>query len=308
VKEVTEVSLKFNFDQLSGDTFTELNLVPKPGTAFAKDVAAQQATSNRFGKLVPKDAAVGVVVKAPLFAKELREIATALVEAGRDELNEGNLPEKLKPVVEEAAKGLIKSVEAGNLDAGLALVGPNQAGTFTLIAGISLDNSAAVEKALREGAKASEFAKEFEFDAAKVGEVSIHKVPLLRVFPEEALGELAKGFGDKPPAYVAFAKDAVFIGFGADALSVVKTALATKPEPAPWIELTGNMARLQKFVTTIDERAGAMFAKHLGTDDKAVSMFRLTVDGGQSLKVKITVNVRYLPKAFLIDEMGGAKP
>ena len=43
VKEVTEVSLKFNFDQLSGDTFTELNLVPKPGTAFAKDVAAQQA-------------------------------------------------------------------------------------------------------------------------------------------------------------------------------------------------------------------------------------------------------------------------
>jgi hypothetical protein len=68
LKEATEAGFAFSFDQATGDTVTELTLVPKAGTGLAKEVAAWGQTSNRFAGVVTKDAAFGVVVKAPLFA------------------------------------------------------------------------------------------------------------------------------------------------------------------------------------------------------------------------------------------------
>jgi hypothetical protein len=59
-----------------------------------------------------------------------------------------------------------------------------------------------------------------------------------------------------------------------------------------------------KFVGAIGDKpgadVGAEAAKHFGTDDKAVSALRLTVAGGQTLKVKATLNVRYIPKLFTV--------
>ncbi len=309
LKEVTEIGLKFTFDAMTGDTLTELTLLPKAGTAFGKEVAAQGTTANRFAGFVPKDAVVGAVLKAPLFAKELREISGVMLEAGQEELKSADVHEKLKTVIDEAVKGLTRSVKAGELDAAIALVGPDKDDKFTLSVGLSFDDPTAVEKALREAAKAPDLAKDFTFDVAKVGGVGIHKVPLHRLFPEEVLGELAKVLGEKPLAHVAFAKDAVFIGFGPGSLDAVKNALEAKPGPAPAFDITANMSRLKKFATVIDPMAGMMVAKHLGTADKQVSMFRVTVEGGQALKVKMNMNVRYLPKLFIVSEAeGNVKP
>jgi hypothetical protein len=113
------------------------------------------------------------------------------------------------------------------------------------------------------------------------------------------LAQIGKFFGDDAPLYLAFAKDAAFVGFGTGSLDGVKAAAAAKTGPAPAIDLIWNSGRIQKFVAAIDERAGMEVAKHLGTDDKAVSALRLTVDGGQTLKVKFTFNVRYVPKLIM---------
>jgi hypothetical protein len=51
-------------------------------------------------------------------------------------------------------------------------------------------------------------------------------------------------------------------------------------------------------------RAGVEAAKILGTDDKAANALRLTVEGGQTLKVKANLNVRYLPKMFFAATFG----
>jgi hypothetical protein len=66
-----------------------------------------------------------------------------------------------------------------------------------------------------------------------------------------------------------------------------------------------NMNRLQKLVAAFDENAAAMVGKHLGTDDKAVSALRLSVEGGAALKVTAVMNVRYLPKFFLVADAAG---
>jgi hypothetical protein len=306
LKEVEEVGVTFNFDAMSGDTVTELTIVPKAGSATAKEFAAIGPTTNRFAGLVPKDAVFGVTLKAPLFAGEVREITAAAIENIQSGLGRSNLPEKLRPVMDETLKGFLRSVKADKLDAAFALAGPDKGGKFTLVAGISFDDTAALEKAMREAAKDTTLAKEFEFDAAKVGDVNVHKVPLTKLFPDDAVRDLAKVFGDKPPAYVAFAKDAVFLTFGPGALDAIKTLAASKPGTAPAFDVTWNSGRIQKFVATMDERAGMESAKHLGTDDKAVSAMGLTVAGGQTLKVKLTFNVRYIPKLFMVFLRGGA--
>lgn len=308
LKEATEVGVRFDFDRATGDTVTELALVPKAGTALAKEVAARAKTTNRFAGVVGKDAALGVVVKAPLFAKELRDIGGALVEAGTEEVKRLEIPEKLKAVADEAGKALGRVVGSGTLDAAVALNGPDADGKFALVVGLSFDDPAALEKALRAAAKDGDLAKDFQFDVAKVGDVSVHKVPLARLIPEEAAGGFAKVFGEKPAGYAAFAKDAVFVGFGAGALDAVKAALEAKPGPAPALEVTGNTKRLQKLAAAIDPMAGEEFAKHLGVEDKSATFLRVTVEGGDKLTARATLNVRYLPKLAVADKVEVVPP
>lgn len=303
VKEVSEVGLKFTFDPMSGDTVTEITLVPKPGTALAKEVAAKGATTNRFAGLVPKDAAAGLLVKAPLFSPELRDIAAALFEYFGDELKETpDVPERLKPVVTDGLKALAGAAKGGTVDAGFALLGPDKAGKFTLVAGLSLADTANVEKALRLLAKDVDLGKDIELDVAKLGGLSVHKVPLLRLLPDEAREPLGKVFGEKSSGAVAFAKDAVFVAVGPDAVEAVKSAVEAKPGPAAAVDVTANAAKLQKLAAAIDPMAGTEFAKHVGTEDKPLAALRVVVEGGQKLTAKVTMNVRLLPKLVMAFE------
>ncbi len=296
VKEASEVGLKFGFDPMTGDTTTELKVIPKDGTALAKEIAAKPPTASRLAAIIPKDAAVGFTVQAPLFAKELREIVGALFGTAEAGLADAEIPEAFQPLVKQALKGLTGSVKAGKLDAAVALVGPNKDGKFTFMVGLSMDETAALEKVARATVKASEFAKEFEFDVVKVGDVGVHKIPFARLLPEDAENDLAKIFGDKLAGATAFAKDAVIFAFGPDAVDSVKTALEAKPIAAPVLEITGNAAKLHKLATAIDPMAAGMFAEILGTEDKQVTAMRVTVEGGKDLTIKAVFNVRYLPK------------
>ena len=304
VKEASEVGVRFTWDPMSGDTVTELTLVPKPGTPLAKEIAARPATANRFAGLVPKNAAVGGVIKAPLFAPEIREIVAAALEAGVEELKgDGGLPEMFHKLADEIGSSLVASVKKGELDGAFALVGPDKNGKFTFVGAASLEDAPKIEKALRQVARAAAIAKDFEFNAAKVGDVGIHKVPLLIAAPDGPRREFAKFLGENAPSYVAFDKDAAFLAVGPDALEAVKAALAVKPCPAPHIDLTANMKSLHKLVGAVGgEQSATTFAKFLGTDDKAVNILRITDAGGEKLTVKITVNVRYIPKFFLVAE------
>jgi hypothetical protein len=141
--------------------------------------------------------------------------------------------------------------------------------------------------------------KLFEFDAARAGGVGVHKVPLGLLFAKNA-DEFARVFGEAAPGYVAFAKDAVFAGYGPGALDGVKAALEAKPGPAPAVEVVGNAKRFQKFLAAVDEKVGAEFPKHLGADDTLVTALRVTVEGGNELRVRAAVNVRYLPKLIVV--------
>jgi hypothetical protein len=226
-----------------------------------------------------------------------------LTEANLAALRNQALPEKLKAVVEELEKGSGRAAKAGKADQAFALLGPNAAGKFTLLMGMSFDDPSALEKAVRALAKDADLGKDFELDAAKVGDVAVHKVPLAKLLPGAEEG-LATVFGDKPQGAVAFAKDALFVSFGAGAVDAVKAALEAKPGPAPLLDVGGNMSKLNKLVTAVDPRAGAEFVRQFGADDKPFNALRVAVAGGEKLTVKGTLNVRYLPRLVMMFAVG----
>jgi hypothetical protein len=303
LKEASEISIQFSWEPTSGETFTELVLTPKPGTPLAKEIATRPATIQRFAGLVPTNAAVGVAAQAPLFTKEVRAIVEPLVGLIEGEAKHQDLPEAFRPLVEELGKSIQASVKKGDLDGAIALTGPDKGGKFTLVGAISLTDTTAIDKAVRQAAKSADLGKQFELDAAKVGEVTIHKVPLARAAHENMLRGLNRITGEEPPSYIALAKDAVFVSYGPESLAAIKAAIEAKPGPAPVLELTGNMNRLHKLVALLAGDVGAdQFAKALGTDDKPVNMLRITVEGGQTFKAKVTMNLRHIPKFFIISE------
>jgi len=301
-KEAAELAVRLTWDSSNGEVSAELAITPKPGTDLAKDIAANAVITNRFAGLVPKDIAVGAIFKAPLYAEETRKIVAALLEAGQEQLKSepGGFPKQFHPIVDEVAKGLIGSVKKGDFGGAMALVGPDKGGKFTIVGGLSLENAPAVEKAARDLVKGQDFAKIVELDAAKAGDVNIHKVSLLTVFPERDRAEFSKMFGENAPGYVAFASDAVFVALGSDALERIKAAIAAKPGPAPMLDIVGNMKRLHATIAaTGGEREAGEFAKIMGTDDKLVSMLRVAVAGGDKLTVKGALNVRFLPRVAM---------
>lgn len=302
LKEVEELTMRFNWDQATGDTRLDLGLVPNAGSPLAKEIAAIPATTNRFAGLVPKNAAAGITFKAPLFAQEIQEIAAALLEAGKVELTMGDLPEAFHPIADEIASGLIRSVKKGQLDGAIAML-PSKGDHFTVVGGVSCDDPSGAEKELRKAGQLAALVKLFEFDVAKVGAVSIHKVPFHRGIPAVIAEDFAKVFGQDAPGYVAFAKDAVFAAYGPDALEAIKTALAVKTGPAPAFDLVGNMKSIHKLVSALGgEKPAALFSQHVGTDDRAASLVRVTIERGKNLTARIEVNLRYLPRAVIIGE------
>jgi hypothetical protein len=243
------------------------------------------------------------VVKAPLFAKEVQEISAALVGAIEGIAKLAKVQESFQPLAEATAKSAVQTIKKGDLDIALALVGPDKDGKFTVVVALSLTDTTAIDKALREVAKADAQPKEFEFDVEKVGGVGIHKVPLARAAGEEIIRELGGIFGENPPSHLALAKDALFVSFGPESLTAIKTAIEAKPGPAPVLELTGNVNRFSKYIPLLGARDKdvATFVRLFGSDDKQVSLLRVNVEGGQKLKAKATLNVRYLLRLQLLD-------
>ncbi|WP_439629307.1 hypothetical protein [Gemmata sp.] len=302
MKEAEEVRVSLGFDPAGGEGALELVVVPKPGTALAKDLAAVAPTTNRFAALVTKDAAAAVLFKAPLFAKELRDIAGAQYDGFAEAVKDAPLPEKLRPVVAEGVKGVARAFKAGSGDCAVVLNGPNADGKFTVVAALAFDDPAALDKALRELAKDADLGKEIELDAAKAVGGSVHKVPLHRLLPDGGGEGLAKVFGDKPAGAVAVGKDAVIVAFGPGAVEAAKAALEAKPAAAPALDVTANMSKLHKLVALTDPMGGGTFAKFMGTADKPVPALRVTVAGGEKLTVRVTLGAQILPRVFLVGE------
>jgi len=320
VKEADELRVSLGFDPASGEVAAEMTVFPKAGSPLAKSVAARVPTTNRFAGLHSPDAVVSLLTRFPRI-KEIRELGASVFETTNNRFQQfvTDFPAALMSVTSEALKGMARTFQATDkeLDAAVALHGPNNEGRFTLLLAVSFDDPAALEKALRAAAKDPAFAKEFTLDAVKVSGVSVHQVPLYELFSgddEEQSETVTRIFGQKAPGYVAIGKDAVYVGFGPEALERVKGAIAAKPGPAPALDVTINLGRLHELLAADGSDTGRefakQFAKQFGTAKESVGLFRVTVTGGETLRLKLAMNVPTLLRfvAWSIGPLGVEPP
>jgi hypothetical protein len=296
--EGKELALRLDADTKTAEVTLEFSVEGMPKSALAEYIAKRPPTTNAFAALAGDDYAQRVFIKAPLFADEAREGFVKLIEFGQKEAAKnvaGEAPEVIA-LVEAFFKSLKATVESGEMDLAAAIRGPNKEGFFTAVGAVHCKEGAQLEKAIKEAVKQipDRAGVVFKFDAGKIGDVTVHEIDLSNIAVEPA----KKIFGKVQTAYFAFAKDALYAAYGPDGMKLLKEAMAVKPIPAAVMDSASNGKKVVELARRMmpadnpnakDEIEGVL--TNLGLMESMTTAWRVTVEGGDRLKVRVGFNV-----------------
>jgi len=301
-EETKEVALRFDADTKTGDVTLDLTLDPTARSPLAEAIAKRKPTQNAFAGLAGPDTVQRLYIKAPLFADEAQEAWVKLIEASESELaKNGGPPPEGKILLEGILKSLKANAAAGEMDLAAALRGPNKDGFYNVVGAVHCKEGAQMEKAIKECVKGlpAQASGCFKFDTAKVAGLSAHEVDLTN----EA-GDMAKAvFGTGNKGYFAFGKDALYAAYGPDSLALLKEAIEAKSGPAAVFDSTSDPKKTMDFIKKIIPPGNPNGARGLGwlgaSETTALGGLKVTVDGGDRLKVRVTMNTGMLIKMGL---------
>jgi len=288
LQDAESAAARVLLDINTGEAAIEIGLTGKQGSTLAKSIAARQPSTNKFAGLITPDTAFGLKLQLPLFAKEIQNAAVIGLEAGQKTLAE-NAPPQFKALIDETFKGLTRTVNDGEFDLAVSLRGPDKDGLYTVVGAVAFEDPSGLEKELRALFKTElppMYRTFFNLDVAKVGKTSIHQVKVGGFLPPE----VQKVFGEEASITFAFAPNGIFIAFGPDAVSTLKTALEVKKVPSPVFEIVTNPNRIGKIAAAI----GKELPMGLGNQDKLFSTMALSIEGGKELRFRLSTNLKSL--------------
>jgi hypothetical protein len=292
-EEGKEIALRLDADTKTGEVFTELTIEGLPKSALSAAFAKRPPTRNAFASLAGEDYAHRVFLSAPLFADEVKDAAVKLVEFLSKEAVQGvaGAPPEAVALVEAAFKSLKATLESGELDLAAAIRGPNKDGFYTAVGAVHCKESAQLEKAVRAAVKIMPERERgfFKFDAGKVGDVSVHEIDMTSEAGEPA----KKVFGEGQKAHFVFGKEAIYATYGPDGMKLLKEAMAAKPGPAPVFDSESNGKKAAELMKRIipDRNPNAGVAIRAGWFESMTTGMRVTVEGGDRLKVRMSYNM-----------------
>jgi hypothetical protein len=283
------VRVRLTPDPKTTDAKIELVVTPKAKSPLAADIEKLTPAPGRFHQLVTKDAVAGVwLTVGPNFPKEVREKGGPF--AG-DLLGMivPSAPEEVQPVLTALSDGLSKAVADGKADAGVALLGPDKNGAYTLIGAVAMADPTGLEKAVRKAVKDApkEVQEMFKLDAEKAGDVAVHTFT-----PPEGSEWVERVLGKKPVIRLAFGKDAVYAAAGPDGLEQIKRAVALKATGGKRFDVVANPKKLNKLIADQTGGGGGQEGFWLnaiiGQEDGLRSYFGIDAKGGKELTITYT--------------------
>jgi hypothetical protein len=274
-------------DVNSGEAAIELALAGNPGSELAKSISERKPSTNKFAGLLTKDTVAGLKLQLPLFAKEIENSAIIGLEAGQSQLK-AKLPQTFHGAIDEAFKGLIRTVKDGEFDLAIALRGPDKEGRYAVVGAVAFEDPTALEAELRvlyKNELPPMFKGFFNLDVAKAGKTNIHQVKLGGLLPPE----VQKVFGDEASLTFALAPHGIFFAFGQDAIETLKTALEVKKTQSPVFEIAINPKRLKTLLqlTGVD-----LPIENFGTKDMLLSPLAVSIEGGKELRLRLGTNLK----------------
>ena len=289
-----EAALRLNVDPKGDEFALELELTGVKGKKLAKDI--QSIRDNKSvvgGALAATDPAFSWNLSVSLPAGLKKSWGPVADDAMAQGLKEANIPGEMLAKAEPLMNALKPTVKAGELDVGFAFVGPDKDDKYTLVAGLKVAEGKKLDGVMKEAMKElpPEASGLLKLDEETLpGGVKLHRVLLADQFEKEP--KAAKVFG-KSDAYLAFRDDLLVVAIGAGAKEAVKKAVASKPADIGIVRLQVHMARLAALMGDDAQQLAAAKAaaeKVFGKGGSKADLIKFSIDGGDSLKLKVSAH------------------
>ena len=302
-----EASLRINVDPKAEEFALELELTGAKGKKLAKDIQSiRENKSVVGGAIASPDAAFSLNLSVALPA-DLRKPFGPVVDDGLAQaLKDANIPGEILTKAEPLIKALTPTLKAGELDLGAALVGPGKDDKYTLVAGIKVVDGKKLEGVVKETIKElpPEASGLFKMDEESLsGGAKLHRVAVADHLDANA----TKVFG-KSDLYFTFRDDLMVLAAGPDAKAAIKKAIESKPADVGVFRTTVHLARLIPLIGEDAEQlkaARAAAEKVFGKGGGKADVIKFSIDGGDSLKVKLSAQGKAIQ--FLAEVGAGAE-
>jgi hypothetical protein len=292
-----EITLKLDVDPKKDDISLALELTAKDGSELAKDIADfKTRKSVAFGALSMKNTALLLTLNASLPTSVKKVFGPAvddLVKQGLDMA--GDFKEHVEPLV----KALVPTLKAGDLDIGVAVVGPNADKHLSGVLVAKVVEGKKIDAAIKDLVeKIPEPIKSaIDLNADSEGAYKIHVVKI-----KDQLDENIKKIIGETDVYVAFRDDALMVSFGPSGKSLIKEALKSQPAAGPIFKAEVSASKIAALVAADRPKAAEKalaetFGKIPGGDT-----ISLTVEGGTSLTVKVAIKGKVIQMFVLLDK------
>lgn len=290
-----ELAIQFSVNPKTEELVTELLVSGTAKSRLSGNIAALGERQSLFGSLArAKGAMIGLANLR--LSDELRKALEPVIAEGMAKALSEQKDARKKQQTEMLLKALEPTLNSGELDGGFSMTA-HPGGKGTIVGGLKLKNGAQLEKTVRklfQELPPGDRAK-VKLDVAKVNGTTIHRIDAQEDYDENARRLL----GDTP-MFLAIRGDAVFFAGGKAGLETLKQALDAEAAVAPALHLEINMKQLEEIGAKSNsekELARKIFS------DTDPGLIRMSVEGGQVLRIRITSGLSVLRFGVALDKM-----
>jgi len=295
------IEAQFAIDRKSDDLSLQLSLAARPDSPLAGALNALTATDSLFGGFKGGNAGQ-VVLHAALPAALRPLLGPAVDDMVKDALAKEKDPNK-RAMAQKLLNAISPTLKAGEVDALVGLRGPDSSGHYSAVVGLKVQEGKAIEQALKDVVAQAPPPPEgvtIQLDSEKVGGVGVHKI----TGPMDA--DAKKLFGDNVAVTLAFRPDAVLVAFGSDT-GILKAAVESRSESAPLIRAEASVMRMTPLNKDAPPEAAKMAEKIFGIDPKGSDALWLTLEGGSTLKLRLSMKGKAVQFGAKMSEAGKSK-
>jgi hypothetical protein len=290
------LDFRVTLDRKTDDAGVQITVAPKPDTPLAKEIASETGKASRFGQMAGAIAQGAINVALPA---DLRAEFSTVIEEGFKDAQSKQKDAAKRDLAQKVFDALAPTFKAGQFDVFGCLVGPNSAGKYTLAGGIKVQDASRIERTARDlvsqipdpKAKAA-----VTLDAETIGGTKVH-----RFVPYDVDAEGKRIFGDKPMLLFAFPHDAVVVALGADPAETLGRLIESSGKNGGPFHGEASIARLAAMDPNAGAAAKSAAAAAFGSDKNA-EMVRLNVEGGQAMRLRLSLKAKYVAFAAKMEE------
>jgi hypothetical protein len=221
-----DFSVKLFAAPKTDDISAEVTLTARSGSPMAKNFASLGTRTSLPAGIVGSVAnpAARAGVKVAVMDRLRKDYTDAIGDLLADVIKKAS-PEE-EAIVKHFVEAFGPTLKAGELDAALALIGPDAKGRYQLIAAAGVTDGKKIEKFAKAVTAVAGGAVDFNFDIEKIGDFNLHRFDL-----KQTDEKFEKAFGTKS-IWVAVSDNAIALTVEPDG-KTLRAALKAKAVPAP---------------------------------------------------------------------------